>query len=97
MRACRRQRAALLIASCIAAAPSVAVAQGEGSSYFIFSPYLWAPATKGTSGVGGQTTPVDASFSDLAHHLNFGFMAVLEIRRGQTFALLDAFYGFGRR
>ena len=92
MRARKSKCAALLIASCIAAVPSIAIAQGEGTSYVVFTPYLWAPATKGTSGVGGQTTPVDASFNDLAHHLNFGFMGVLEIRRGQTFALIDAFY-----
>ena len=92
MRACKSQCAALVIASCISAAPSVAVAQSDRNTHFIFSPYLWAPATKGTSGVGGQTTPVDASFSDIVHHLNLGFMAAFEIRRGQTFALIDGFY-----
>jgi len=93
MRVCRHLSAAgIIAASCISAGQSVAVAQSNASTHFIFSPYLWAPATKGTSGVGGQNSQVDASFSDLAHHLNFGFMGVFEMRRERWIALIDGFY-----
>jgi hypothetical protein len=92
MRGSSHLRSALMIGAASVIAAPLAVAQSDGSTHYILSPYFWAPATRGTAGAGGETTPVDMSFGDLTHHLNFGFMAAFEARRERWIMLVDAFY-----
>lgn len=84
---------AVLGAAILAALPSPATAQVDSSAWrFSVSPYLWGAATGGTIGVGPVSTDFHLSFGDLLDQLDFGFMAVLEARRGRTALRLDSFY-----
>ena len=40
------------------------------------APYLWGSAMEGTTGIGGVTADVDASFGDILDNLEMGFMGM---------------------
>ncbi len=49
-----------------------------------------AASLNGDTGIGGVTTDVDMSFSDIWDKLNAGFMAAFEARKGPWIFLFDA-------
>ena len=59
---------------------------------FQFTPYFWLAGLHGTGGVGGRTTNVDESFSDVFDALNFAFMGTFEARKGKFISLTDLEY-----
>jgi hypothetical protein len=67
-------------------------AQDETDWTFRFTPYFMFSGLDGDVGVGGVTAPADASFSDLADHLNFGLLGAFEARRGHLGLLTDLIY-----
>jgi hypothetical protein len=67
-------------------------AQDDAGWTFKFTPYFMFSGLDGDVGVRGRTAAVDASFSDLADHLNFGLLGAFEARRGRLGLLTDVIY-----
>jgi hypothetical protein len=67
-------------------------AQDDTDWTFRFTPYFMFSGLNGDIGVGGRTAPVDASFSDIADHLNFGLLGAFEARRGRLGLLTDVIF-----
>ena len=64
------------------------IAAENGGWQYEVTPYLFAAALDGTVGVGGFTTDVDASFSDIFDNLEGGFMGLFTATKGPwTFGL----------
>lgn len=60
---------------------------------FSFAPYFWAAGLHGEVGqLGLPTVDVDASFSDILDHLDFGAMAMGEARNGPYSIFGDVMY-----
>ncbi|HMG36674.1 MAG TPA: hypothetical protein VKM94_22240 [Blastocatellia bacterium] len=59
---------------------------------FQFVPYIWFAGLKGQIGIGSRITDVDADIGDIFDHLNFGFMAAFEARKGKFLLLSDLLY-----
>ena len=55
--------------------PGAAAVSSSGWNYIV-EPYLLAPSMSGTSGIGGQTSDVNASASDILGALDFGEAAI---------------------
>ena len=91
----RRFVLAALAATTMLAAPLPAAAQPGGGAdkwQFEVTPYLFASALSGKTGVGSNVVDVDASFSDLLENIDSAFMAVFEARRGRWAFGLDGIY-----
>lgn len=67
-------------------------AQDDAGWTFRFTPYFMFSGLDGDVGVGGRTAEVDASFSDIADHLDFGVLGAFEARRGRLGLLTDVIY-----
>ena len=68
-------------------------AQAQSSEYkFQITPYAFMTGVNGTIGEQGKTANVDASFSDVLHHLNMVAMVYFDARFGRWRALVDNLY-----
>lgn len=57
------------------------------------APYLWASGLKGSTGLFGlPPQPIDLSFGDVVQDLKFGFMGVLDARKGPWSVGIDLTY-----
>ncbi|RWE74772.1 hypothetical protein [Mesorhizobium sp.] len=75
-----------------ASAADIAKQQDDGWTFTV-APYLWASGIKGESGLFGfSPQDVDVSFSDVLHHLKFGFMGLTEARNGPFTISTDIVY-----
>jgi len=54
--------------------------------------YGWATAMDGEATVRGFTAPVDVKFSDILDNIDFAFMGVVEVGRGDWSFVADLFY-----
>lgn len=63
-----------------------------GDWQFEFTPYLFGASLSGKTGVGGVEADVDMSFGDILDHLDAGFMAMFEARKGKWGFGVDAVY-----
>ena len=60
------------------------------------APYLWGSAMEGTTGIGGVTADVDASFGDILDNLEMGFMGMYRGTRDRFSIDVDTiFMGLG--
>ena len=67
--------------------------QAQSSDYkFQIKPYAFTTGVNGTIGEQGRTANVDASFSDVLHHLNMAAMVYFGARFGRWRALVDNLY-----
>ena len=56
-------------------------------------PYVWLAGQTGTMGIrGGDGAPVESKFEDIFKSLEFGFMAVAEVGKGDWSLLVDGMY-----
>src|SRR5262249_61375203 len=78
----RRGCIALLFAKLILISTIPAAAQNTPFKYQ-FTPYFWLSGLDGTVGARNRTAEVDASFSDIIDHLDFGLMGAFDPRVGQ--------------
>src|SRR5262249_47708571 len=68
-------------------------AQAQPSDYkFQITPYGFVTGVNGTIGEQGRTANVDASFSDIVHHLNMVAMVYFDARFGRWRVLVDNLY-----
>ena len=68
-------------------------AQAQSSEYkFQITPYAFMTGVNGTIGEQGRTANVDASFSDVLHHLNMVAMVYFDARFGRWRAFVDNLY-----
>lgn len=74
-----------------ATAPAAASAETERWSCLI-APYFLAPNMSGTTGLGGITSTVDTSPSDVFSHLQFGAMVFTQAQKGPWAVALDVLY-----
>lgn len=73
--------------------PEVQQTPTEGGWTFSFAPYFWAAGLSGeTAQFGLPAVDVDASFSDIFDHLEFGAMAIGEARNGRYSIFADVMY-----
>lgn len=73
--------------------PQVQQTSTEGDWSFSFAPYFWVAGLSGDIGqMGLPTVEVDASFSDIVDHLDFGAMAMGEARNGPYSLFGDVMY-----
>lgn len=54
--------------------------------------YGWFTAMEGDVAIRGNTAPVDVKFSDIVDKIDFAFMGVVEVGRGQWSVASDLFY-----
>jgi opacity protein-like surface antigen len=82
-------RGAVVVAAMMMGLPTHAQEQATPGDKWQFevTPYLFGSALSGTTGVGGVTADVDASFGDIMDNFDSGFMMMLEARKGK--------WGFG--
>jgi len=85
---------AVVITMALAFGTATAVhAQATDGWKFEAMPYLWAAGMKGDVGIGRFSADgVEASFSDIAKSLRFGFMGTFEGRKDRFGFLADAIY-----
>ncbi|WP_043612829.1 hypothetical protein [Ensifer sp. ZNC0028] len=73
--------------------PEVQQTSTEGGWTFSFAPYFWAAGLSGdVAQFGLPAVDVDASFSDIFDHLEFGAMAIGEARNGRYSIFADVMY-----
>lgn len=56
------------------------------------APYVWGAGMDGTTGVGGVSADVDASFGDILDNLELGFMGMYRGTRDRFSVTIDAVY-----
>ena len=67
--------------------------KGDSDWEFLFAPYIWGTAIKGTSQVGAlPPVDIDASFSDIASNLNMALSLHTELHRGKWALVIDPFW-----
>jgi len=79
----------------LASAPAVGAQEGTAADHpwqFAFTPYLLGAGLRGTTGSSGVTADIDASFGDILQHLDSGFMAAFEARKGPWMLNFDGVY-----
>jgi len=81
-----------VLATTASLSPGVASAQQSSDSFFRITPYLWMLSLDGTTAVGGQDVPVDASFGDILDVLNIALSVNMEWNTGKWFFVLDPLY-----
>jgi hypothetical protein len=59
---------------------------------FEFTPYLFGSSLTGTTGTSNVRAAVDMSFGDILDHLDSGFMAMFEARKGPWGFVFDGVY-----
>jgi hypothetical protein len=85
-----RAAAAALAFAGLAGAPQAA--EEPAGWQFEFTPYLFASSLSGRTGASGVQADVDMSFGDIVDHLDAGFMATFEARKGKWGFGVDAVY-----
>ncbi len=84
---------ALLTAAGLALSTITAVAQPAADKWQVtMAPYLMGAGLSGTTAIGPITTEIDASFSDILSHLEFGFMGLVAARKGDWGFGADVYY-----
>ncbi|MDK1373562.1 MULTISPECIES: hypothetical protein [unclassified Sinorhizobium] len=74
-------------------APAAKQVETEQGWTFTIAPYFWMAGISGDAGVFGlPPTEVDASFSDIFDHLDFGAMAIAEARYDRYSIFADFIY-----
>ena len=69
-----------------------ATEEGSDQWQFEFTPYLFAAGLDGTTGVGGVTADVDASFSDILENLDSAFMMLFTAQNEDWVFNADGIY-----
>jgi hypothetical protein len=82
---------ALLVAALLIGWSIPANAQNTSFKYQ-FTPYFWLSGLDGTIGARNHTAEVDASFSDILDHLDFGLMGAFDARVGRWRLFTDILY-----
>jgi len=84
---------AILTMACLGMLVAQSSVAAESDAWqFEITPYLFASALKGATGVEGSTMDVDAPFSDLADHLEAGFMGLFTGQKGRWSFGLEGIY-----
>jgi hypothetical protein len=78
----------ILVAAAPRFVPAQETAKEEGWQ-FNAGLYLWGAGIKGKTAAGGD---IDVGFSGLVKHLDFGFMAVMEVRKDKWSFMGDLIY-----
>lgn len=77
-------------ASATPAMPRAAAASDPNSGFHVaLVPYLWMSGLNGTVGARGHETSVHASFGDVVSNLNFGIMALADMRYNRIVMPVD--------
>lgn len=85
--------AALILGAAPAAQAQYATAPaGDSRWHYLIAPYFLAPYMEGNAGLGGVTADVNASPGDILDHLQFGFNAYLQAKKGPLAIGLDWTY-----
>jgi len=87
-----RWRAAAAAIAVTGLAGAAQAAEEPGGWQFEFTPYLFASSLSGKTGALGVEADVDMSFGDILDHLDAGFMAAFEARKGRWGFGVDAVY-----
>lgn len=76
----------------LTSSPACALEASSDKLQFEVTPYLFGASLSGSSGVANVTADVDMSFSDIVDHLDSGFMAAFEARKGALGFAADGMY-----
>jgi hypothetical protein len=83
----------LLTAAVLGMSSVSAMAQTPADEWQVTAaPYFMGAGVTGTTAVGPLTTEIDASFSDILSHLEFGFMGIVGARKGNWGFGADVYY-----
>ncbi len=75
-----------------AATPQQPATEPSSGWHFSVSPYLWFSGMHGTAGVNDHLASVHASFGEIFHNLNMGFMGAAEARHNKFGVPVDFVY-----